>query len=283
MQPRLLLEDNEKIICESESKVSVSSLSVTVIFTVAGGFLIALPFIFRNIELAGALIPGVFIFGIGLYCSIYYLKNFRPCKTAKLLISSKRLFIYDKRLRDYNAIHFNDILNWQCSRNPSSGSDRRGIFLAKFTFKTSSHSTYIVTSVSNYPEACRALNKVMPQKASSKTATNKNYESDTFPNLKAYFDDILKNEFSEFTVQENVNARFLFPLSSEKCRPYTYVLYDYGKIKAVIMLTEHNGGNTVSFKDAKAACLAAGIPFINFFTHFPNEREYVVNRIRSFI
>ena len=49
------------------------------------------------------------------------------------------------------------------------------------------------------------------------------------------------------------------------------------------MLTPHNRDNNLAFRNAKQACQAAGVPFINFYSHLPNEREYVVTRIRSML
>lgn len=100
--------------------------------------------------------------------------------------------------------------------------------------------------------------------------------------MKAHFDGILKSEFSQYNIQENVEA-----ISSSGAgkgyRPYTYVLYKGGRAAAAIMLTPHNRDNNKAFRGAKNACSKAGVPFINFYTHFSNERNYVINRIKSFI
>ena len=63
---------------------------------------------------------------------------------------------------------------------------------------------------------------------------------------------------------------------------YDYVAYDMeGNAKAAILIIPHNGKGNKSFYNAKKACEDHNIPFIHFYEHMWNEREYVENRIRN--
>jgi hypothetical protein len=95
----------------------------------------------------------------------------------------------------------------------------------------------------------------------------------------AYFAQILQAEFGAYQIAEFVPVSTLGGTG----KPYDFGLSQNGRLVAAIMLTEHNRTNNAAFKGAQAACEAAGIPFINFFLHMPNERGYVVNRIKSFL
>lgn len=94
--------------------------------------------------------------------------------------------------------------------------------------------------------------------------------------------EILAACFPAYEVQREVPAS-AFGWSVSPARPYSYCLYSGGYLSAVIMLTPHNRDNNAAFRNARAACAENGIPFINFYTHMPNERQYVVERIRSFL
>ena len=122
------------------------------------------------------------------------------------------------------------------------------------------------------------------QNAASNSQSQTNQKPIIVPeNMKAHFDDILKNDFSQYTVKENVPAKEISSNADSESRAYTFVLHKDGQAAAAIMLTPHNRYRNKGFLGAQNACKQAGIPFINFFTHFPNERNYVVLRIKSFI
>ncbi|MDR1833514.1 MAG: hypothetical protein LBQ92_02505 [Propionibacteriaceae bacterium] len=96
---------------------------------------------------------------------------------------------------------------------------------------------------------------------------------------KAAFREMLAAEFADLSVKEDVPVSELGGAG----KPYDFGLYRGGKLAGVVMLTEHNRDNNQAFKGAKAAAQAAGVPFINFYLHMPNERAYAVSRIRSFV
>lgn len=101
-------------------------------------------------------------------------------------------------------------------------------------------------------------------------------------NIRAEIQSILAQEFPAYTVAPNVSG-VTWGVVAEPCKPYDYCLCANGRIAAAIMLTDHNRDNNTAYRNAKAACKACGVPFINFYTHMPNERSYVVNRIKSFL
>ena len=101
-------------------------------------------------------------------------------------------------------------------------------------------------------------------------------------NLPAFFGELLSSEFPEYEVQTRVGAPAL-GLNADPCKPYDFILCRDGYVRAAIMLTPHNRDRNAAFLNARAAAQQMGIPFINFYLHYPNERSYVVQRIRSFL
>ncbi|MDR1798451.1 MAG: hypothetical protein LBR19_00985 [Bifidobacteriaceae bacterium] len=101
---------------------------------------------------------------------------------------------------------------------------------------------------------------------------------------QAAFRSLLASAFPELTVRENLPVAELGGAG----KPYDFALFrgaaDAAPAAAgVIMLTPHNRDNNRAFKGAKAAAEAAGVPFINFYLHMPNEPGYVTDRIRSLL
>lgn len=94
-----------------------------------------------------------------------------------------------------------------------------------------------------------------------------------------YFNVIIRENFANYEINTNVPSSSLFGKSG--ARNYSYTLSLSGKVCACVMLTDHNRDNNVAFKNAKAFCAENNVPFINFYTHFPNEKDYVVERIRQ--
>lgn len=102
--------------------------------------------------------------------------------------------------------------------------------------------------------------------------------------LSDYFAGILAENFSEFQVKKNLAAAELnFAGAELQAKKYDFVLFQNEKVKAVMMLTPHNRDNNMAFKNARAASEKAGVPFINFYTHYDNEKSYVIQRIKKFL
>ena len=96
---------------------------------------------------------------------------------------------------------------------------------------------------------------------------------------KDYFASILSQDFSAYDVRENVSPAEL----GGGGKSYDFGLYQAGRLVGVVMLTPHNRDRNQAFLSARQTCQRAGIPFINFYTHMPNERGYVADRIRSML
>ena len=65
-------------------------------------------------------------------------------------------------------------------------------------------------------------------------------------------------------------------------QPYTFVLESGGSAKGVVMLGNgHSHDSNVKYLIARMYAKKLGIPYINFYTQMPNEKNYVIGRIRK--
>ncbi len=116
----------------------------------------------------------------------------------------------------------------------------------------------------------------------------------------AYFREILKSEFAQYNVKEDVlvtdlvgfandefklyNDRPTQAYKAEWGKPYTFVLEQMGMVKGVVMLGNgHSHSSNVKYLISRMYAKKLGVPYINFYTQMPNERAYVVERIRKFL
>ena len=116
----------------------------------------------------------------------------------------------------------------------------------------------------------------------------------------AYFKDILLSEFPSYTIRENVKVTDLVGFVADECQlyktrptqaykaewghPYTFVLESDGKAKGVVMLGNgHSHDAGVKYLIARMYATKLGLPYINFYTQMPNERDYVISRIHKFM
>ncbi len=117
---------------------------------------------------------------------------------------------------------------------------------------------------------------------------------------KTYFREILQCEYPALAIRENVPvteiAGFVadeFQLYTTRPRqvykaewgqPYTFVLYEGASPKAVVMLgSGHSHDSNVKYLIARMYAKKCGLPYINFYTQMPNERSYVVSRLKKFM
>ena len=98
----------------------------------------------------------------------------------------------------------------------------------------------------------------------------------TTANAKPYFAGILAQEFAEYEIRESVPVAELGGVG----KPYEFGLYQFGALKAVVVLVERNRDHNRAYLGSKEAALAARVPFVNFYLHMPNERGFVISRIR---
>ena len=117
---------------------------------------------------------------------------------------------------------------------------------------------------------------------------------------KAYFKEILLQEFPSYTIREDVKVTELAGFATDEFKlyktrptqaykaewgqPYTFVLESAGKACGVVMLGNgHSHDSNVKYLIARMYAKKLGIPYINFYTQMPNERNYVIGRIRKFL
>ena len=117
---------------------------------------------------------------------------------------------------------------------------------------------------------------------------------------EAYFREILTSEFSEYSIREKVPVTDLVGYANDEfqiyhtrpcqaykaewAQPYTFVLENDGKAKAVVMLGNgHSHDSNVKYLIARVYAEKSGLPYINFYTQMTNERNYVIGRIRKFL
>ena len=116
----------------------------------------------------------------------------------------------------------------------------------------------------------------------------------------AYFAEILSSAFPQYSVRQNVpvtdlagNVADEFKLyttrpqqtyKAEWGEPYTFVLYQGGAPAGVVMLGSGSShSRNVKFLIARSYAKKMGLPYINFYLQYPNERAYVVERIGKFL
>lgn len=94
----------------------------------------------------------------------------------------------------------------------------------------------------------------------------------------AYFRDIIRAEFPDYYVAENVPFATVVPGVNRSYPPYTFVFSKNNSIALVISLQSkysyQKGLHTYCERNAK-------LHHINFFIEYPDHRDYVVDRIRK--
>ena len=123
---------------------------------------------------------------------------------------------------------------------------------------------------------------------------------ETIADYPAYFAEIISTEFPQYSTKRDVPVTELAgfatdefklyetrPLQSYKAEwgtPYSFVLYQGSTPVGVVMLGSGNcHSKNVKYLIARMYAKKMGLPYINFYTQLPNERAYVVNRIREFM
>ena len=103
------------------------------------------------------------------------------------------------------------------------------------------------------------------------------------PTMKQKFDDVLANEFANYTVKENVAIAEVNPNFKEVGGwAYPYALYNGDKLACVVMITPQGKYRTKGFWYSQKAAQEGKVPFCNFLAHYPNEPTYVADRIKKF-
>ena len=117
---------------------------------------------------------------------------------------------------------------------------------------------------------------------------------------RAYFREIIQAECPGYTVREGVPVTELAGNVADEAQlyksrprqvyraewgePYTFVLYQAGAPKGIVMLGGgHSHSANVKYLVARMYAKKLGLPYINFYTQMPNERSYVAGRIHKYL
>lgn len=93
---------------------------------------------------------------------------------------------------------------------------------------------------------------------------------------EVYFMQIITSNFKNLTVKRNVR---ITPQGSSV--PASFVLFKNKKPVLAIILCSSRVYNMPKIENTMEACKKQGIPVQRYFTEFENDKEYVVNRIKS--
>lgn len=94
--------------------------------------------------------------------------------------------------------------------------------------------------------------------------------------LRQRLTDIFAQDYPDYEVRTNLDS------GVPKARKYSYGLYYNGTPRMMIMIIDdRNHANLKEVRLAREASANYGVPYLDFYTHLPNEVEYVRNRIRE--
>ena len=116
----------------------------------------------------------------------------------------------------------------------------------------------------------------------------------------AYFAGILSSEFPQYSVKRNVPVTDLAGFVADEAqlyktrptqtykaewgKPYTFVLYQGESPVGIVMLGDGSShARNVKYLVSRMFAKKMGLPYINFYTQMPNEKAYVVERIKKFM
>ena len=101
-------------------------------------------------------------------------------------------------------------------------------------------------------------------------------------NRRGPFDSAVAAATEGFTFKTNVDVRSFCPEYAGRGYSCSYAIYDStGNVRLVVEVVPHNGEKYADYKSMVAACAKRNVKVVTFYTHLPNEYEYVVNRIRA--
>ena len=160
----------------------------------------------------------------------------------------------------------------------------------------------VVKTVKDSIEADQRQTTTAQPKPTPQPAAATHYEEKerTDAEWVTFFRDILTTEFPEYSLKENVAVTNVVGFATDEFKlyksrpkqaykaewgqPYTFVLEQTGTPQGVVMLGKgHSHDSNVKYLISRMYAKKLGIPYINFYTQMPNERDYVIARIRKFL
>lgn len=100
------------------------------------------------------------------------------------------------------------------------------------------------------------------------------------PALRARLEQVISEEYSTYELRQNIPSSELS--AGQGAVDYSYGIYKNGKPVAMInVITNRNDYRLKRFRMAKEAAVKMGVPHMNFFTHLPNEKSYISERLKK--
>ena len=96
----------------------------------------------------------------------------------------------------------------------------------------------------------------------------------------ADFQQLLSKHFADCTISKAVAASELFSNAPAYAMPVNFFITKGDKRLAVVLMDARRT-RRYSYLETRELCKEAGIEFMPFFFHLPNEEDYVVQRIKS--
>lgn len=171
-----------------------------------------------------------------------------------------------------------------------------------FTGKSNVNPNDIINKLTNPNQNQQPRSQSYSQPARPSTPEkepNEEFNHYSIDSARKYFRNILQLYFTQYEIRENVpvtSVRGSETLVEEKFwkdmprkhykpeegRPYDFGMYQGGELKAVVSL---GGGSSHDMKKeylvSRAYAKKAGIPYINFYIQFENDKQYIVDRVRK--
>lgn len=112
--------------------------------------------------------------------------------------------------------------------------------------------------------------------SSNTSKTQKSKSSSGEKLLKSRLEEVFAEEFPGYEVRKDLQA------GVTGAKNYSYGLYLNGMPRAMIMVCNNGVHHAVRGERlAEQASKSYGVPYMNFFAHLPNEKEYIANRLKE--
>ena len=111
---------------------------------------------------------------------------------------------------------------------------------------------------------------------SARSAAKRNGAASGEKLLRQRLEEVFAEEFAGYEVHKDLQA------GVNGAKNYSYGLYLNGMPRAMIMVCNNGVHHSIkSERLAEQASLSYGVPYMNFFAHVPNEKEYIANRLKE--
>ena len=105
---------------------------------------------------------------------------------------------------------------------------------------------------------------------------NPNLQAKGEKGLRARFEQVVAANFPLYELKKEVAS-----LDPEAVK-YSYALYLNGKVGAYVnVISDRNLYKKPAYRKAKEAAVNSGVPHMNFFSHMPNEMDYITKRLKE--